>query len=243
MELDARDHILFRADGRTSLPTHQILKIGERMECTSAGHDYVMEASKSAMSRTEEEKMLAGEFYQAFDPTLLQQRQTAKQLCYQLNQTSPLEVATRKSIVRKLIPLSTLAIWVESPFHVDYGIHMEVGDNFYANHGCTILDCNKVKIGKNCLLAPHVCISAATHPIDPTLRAAGAEFTAPITIGDNVWIGANATICPGVRIGNNVVIGAGAVVTKDIIDDVVVAGVPAKVIRKVDKAHEKAPNN
>jgi maltose O-acetyltransferase len=82
-------------------------------------------------------------------------------------------------------------------------------------------------------VAPHVCISAATHPIDPILRAAGAEYPAPITIGDNVWIGANATICPGVTIGNNVVVGAGAVVTKNVVDNVVVAGVPAKVIRKV----------
>eukprot|EP00980_Cylindrotheca_fusiformis_P011378 scaffold2638_cov114-Cylindrotheca_fusiformis.AAC.6 len=184
--------------------------------------------------------MLAGELYQSFDPILLEQRQRAKQLCFQLNQTSPLEVETRMSIVKQLIPHhSNGLIWVESPFHVDYGIHLRVGDNFYANHGCTILDCNTITIGNNCLLAPSVCISAATHPVDdPTARASGAELTAPITIGDNVWIGANATICPGVTIGNNVVIGAGAVVTKDIVDDVVVGGVPAKVLRKIDKNRE-----
>jgi maltose O-acetyltransferase len=126
--------------------------------------------------------------------------------------------------------------WVESPFHVDYGIHLQVGSNFYANHGCTILDCNRIQLGKNCLLAPHVCISAATHPLDPTLRASGAEYTAPITIGDNVWIGANATICPGVTIGNNVVVGAGAVVTKDFPDNVVIGGVPAKILKTVEQS-------
>jgi maltose O-acetyltransferase len=208
------------------------LQLKSTMETTSAAADGAS-ATDAAGVTTEEEKMLAGEFYEAFDPHLLQQRQNAKQLCFQLNQTSPLEIEIRESIVRQLIPHSTKTIWVESPFHVDYGVHLEVGENFYANHGCTILDCNKVKIGKNCLLAPHVCISAATHPIDPTLRAAGAEYTAPVTIGDNVWIGANATICPGVTIGNNVVVGAGAVVTKNVVDNVVVAGVPAKVIRKV----------
>lgn len=200
---------------------------------SAAAADGASATDDATRMTTEEEKMLAGEFYQAFDPHLLQQRQNAKQLCFQLNQTSPLEIEIRESIVRQLIPHSTKKIWVESPFHVDYGVHLEVGENFYANHGCTILDCNKVKIGTNCMLAPHVCISAATHPIDPTLRAAGAEYTAPITIGDNVWIGANATICPGVMIGNNVVVGAGAVVTMDVVDNVVVAGVPARIIRKV----------
>lgn len=189
--------------------------------------------------KTEKEKMLAGEFYDAFDPVLLQERQHAKELCFQFNQISPLEKEKRKEIIQKLIFRNERneaigeTAWIESPFHVDYGLHLEVGENFYANHGCTILDCNKIRIGKGCLLAPHVCISAATHPIDPTLRAAGAELTAPITIGDNVWIGANATICPGVTLGNNVVVGAGAAVTKDFPDNVVIGGVPARVLKHV----------
>ncbi|KAL3945408.1 MAG: hypothetical protein SGBAC_000541 [Bacillariaceae sp.] len=189
---------------------------------------------------TEEEKMLKGELYQAFDPVLLEQRQQAKRLCFELNQTSPLEVDTRQRILQELLPTSKESknVWIESPFHVDYGVHLHVGDNFYANHGCTILDCNECTIGKNCLLAPHVCISAATHPIDPVLRSSGAELTAPIAIGDNAWIGANATICPGVTLGNNVVVGAGAVVTKSFGDNVVIAGVPAKVIRHVEVSSE-----
>jgi maltose O-acetyltransferase len=205
------------------------------------------------MTKSEKEKMLDGEFYQAFDPELLQARQRAKVLCFQLNQTSPLDTERRQKIVKELLGTGgdndnndnndndndNAMIWIESPFHVDYGLQLQVGPNFYANYGCTILDCNLVTIGKNCLLAPHVCISAATHPIDPTLRAAGAEFTAPITIGDNVWIGANATICPGVTIGNNVVVGAGAVVTKDFPDNVVIGGVPAKVLKQI-KVEETA---
>lgn len=198
------------------------------------------DAEVSSVKMTKEEKMLKGELYQAFDPVLLEQRQRAKRLCFQLNQTSPLEVESRQAIIQELFPNSkgSKNIWIESPFHVDYGTHMHVGDNFYTNHGCTILDCNKITIGNNCLLAPHVCMSAATHPIDPVLRSSGAELTAPITIGDNAWIGANATICPGVTLGNNVVVGAGAVVTKSFGDNVVIGGVPAKIIRHVEVSSE-----
>jgi len=183
--------------------------------------------------KSEKQKMLDGEFYDASDPVLLKERQRAKELCFRFNQTSPLQTKQRQEIMYELLGKSRICI--ESPFHVDYGSHLEVDDNFYANHGCTILDCNKIKIGKNCLLAPHVCISAATHPIDPTLRAAGKEYTAPVTIGDNVWIGANATICPGVTLGDNVVVGAGAVVTKDFPNNVVIGGVPAKILKKVNE--------
>lgn len=180
--------------------------------------------------------MLAGEFYQAFEDDLVRDRQRAKDLCFRFNQMNPLRKDERQALLAELLPQAadSSKLWVESPFHVDYGYLLQVGENFYANHGCTILDCNVVKIGKNCLLAPHVCISAATHPIDPTLRAQGAEYTAPITIGDNAWIGANATICPGVTLGNNVVVGAGAVVTKDFPDNVVIGGVPAKIIKYVN---------
>lgn len=203
-----------------------------------------MTKDEEATEMPEEEKMLKGELYHAFDPILLEQRQQAKRLCFQLNQTSPLEVETRLSIIQELLPNSkdSKNIWIESPFHVDYGIHLHVGDNFYTNHGCTILDCNKVTIGKNCLIAPHVCISAATHPIDPILRSSGAELTAPITIGDNAWIGANATICPGITLGDNVVVGAGAVVTKSFGDNVVIGGVPAKIIRHVEVSNETKDN-
>ncbi|MCU0351509.1 MAG: sugar O-acetyltransferase [Flavobacterium sp.] len=178
--------------------------------------------------------MLAGELYDAFDAELLGERQAAKELCFQFNSKSPVsQKEDRKTILQQLLQVEDA--WIESPFHVDYGLHCKVGKKFYANHGCTILDCNVVTIGDNCMLAPHVCISAATHPLEVERRARGEEFTAPVTIGDNVWIGANATICPGVTLGNGVVVGAGAVVTKSFPDNVVVGGVPARILKQVPK--------
>lgn len=178
---------------------------------------------------TELEKMLNGDMYDAADPVLVQMRKDAKILCFELNQTSPANPEKRQEITQKMLGVDDAN--VESPFYLDYGCHLKVGKQFYANHGCTILDCAMISIGDNCLLAPHVVISSAAHPLSAKIRSAGPEYAKPIAIGNNVWIGASATICPGVTIGNNVVIGAGAVVTKDVPHSVVVAGVPAKVIR------------
>ena len=181
---------------------------------------------------SEKQKMLRGELYQAFEPGLTQERLQAKQLCFELNQTPPTNQKRRRELVGKLLGRDDA--WIESPFHVDFGYNIQVGQGFYANHGCTILDCNVIRIGKNCLLAPHVCLSAATHPLQAQTRAQGWELTAPITIGDNAWIGANVTICPGVTIGDNVVVAAGAVVTKgEYPSNVILAGVPAKILRSI----------
>lgn len=182
--------------------------------------------------------MLAGELYQAFDPELVAERQKAKSLCFRLNATPPDEKEKRDAIVKDLLGLQDhddddQSAWIESPFWVDYGIHCRIGKNFYANHGCTILDCNLVTIGDRCLLAPGVCISAATHPLEAERRAAGEEYTAPITLGNDCWLGANSTICPGVTLGNGVVVGAGAVVTKSFGDNVVLGGVPARVLKTI----------
>jgi maltose O-acetyltransferase len=191
----------------------------------------------SVKLKSEKEKMMAGELYDAFDPQLLAERNRAKDLCFQLNQTSTLNTEKRRELTRQLFSVNDPH--VESPFHCDYGYNIQVGKNFYANHGCIILDCNLVEIGDNCLLAPNVVISAATHPLEGGKRAAGLEYTAPIRIGDNVWIGANATINPGITLGNGVVVGAGAVVTKSFPDNVVVAGVPAKIIRYIQQVPEQ----
>jgi len=188
--------------------------------------------------KTELEKMIDGDLYDAFVPILLNMRNKAKQLCFELNQTPPLEVDKRKAIAAQILGRQEQDALIESPFHCDYGVHLKVGRNFYANHGCTILDCAPITIGDNCLLAPHVCITSATHPLSAKRRAAGEEYTRPITIGNNVWIGASATICPGVTIGNNVVVGAGAVVVKDAPDNVVVGGVPAKIIKQIDNDND-----
>lgn len=122
---------------------------------------------------------------------------------------------------------------VNPPFYCDYGSYIEVGKNFFANYNCTILDVAKVTIGDNCFMAPNVAIYTAGHPIYPDVCSAMWEYGKQVTIGDNVWIGGNTVICPGVNIGCNVIIGAGSVVTKDIPDWAVAAGNPCKVLRMI----------
>ena len=124
---------------------------------------------------------------------------------------------------------------VEQTFHCDYGCHIHVGEDFYANYDCTIIDVCEVRIGDNVFLAPKVGIYTAGHPIDAGVRNSGLEFGAPVTIGDNVWIGGNAVINPGVTIGSNVVIGSGSVVTKDIPDNVIAVGNPCRVLREITR--------
>ncbi len=127
-------------------------------------------------------------------------------------------------------------IYIEPPFHCEYGTHIQVGKNFYANTGCVMLDVAKVTIGDNVLFGPNVCIYTAGHPIHPEIRNSGYEYGIPIVIGDNVWIGGSSVILPGVKIGSNTVIGAGSVVTKDIPDNVCAAGNPCRVIREITEA-------
>ena len=136
------------------------------------------------------------------------------------------------AIVKELFGKSEGA-FVNPPFYCDYGFHIEVGKNFFANYNCTILDVAKVKIGDNCQMAPNVAIYTAGHPVHPAARNSAYEYGIEVTIGDNVWIGGNTVILPGVHIGDNVVIGGGSVVTKDIPDWSIAAGNPCKVIRKI----------
>lgn len=124
-------------------------------------------------------------------------------------------------------------VYFEPPFHCEYGSHITVGENFYANIGCIMLDVAKITIGKNVMFGPNVSIYTAGHPIHPESRNSGYEYGIPVTIGDNVWIGGSCVILPGVKIGNDVVIGAGSVVTKDIPDRVCAAGNPCRVIREI----------
>jgi len=180
--------------------------------------------------KTEKQKMLAEEMYFPFDEELTRDRERAKALCFKLNQTCPTQRSVRAEVIRQLFSTSTDA-WIESPFHCDYGYNISFGKGFYINHGCTLLDAAKISFGDNCLLAPNVVISTAGHPLDPIERASGFEFAKAITIGNDVWFGANVTVCPGVNIGNNVVIGAGSVVNKNLPDNTVCVGVPAKPIK------------
>lgn len=182
--------------------------------------------------RSEKEKMLAGELYSAADEELVRDRDYARNLTFEFNHTKPSEKQLRQDILKQLI-VAKGSFYVEAPFNCDYGYNIQVGDNFYANYGCIILDVNKVSIGDHVLLAPNVQIYTAAHPIDPLLRLSGKEFAKPVNIGNNIWIGGGAIICPGVKIGNNVTVGAGSVVTKDIPDNVVAVGNPCRVIRGI----------
>ena len=179
---------------------------------------------------TEKQKMLAGELYNGMDPHLVAERMTSRMLLRSFNNSRPDELEWREKLLRELLRAEG-RIWIEPPFYCDYGSNITVGDNFYANFGCVILDVNTVQIGRNALLAPYVQIYTATHPTDPAQRLTGREFAKPIVIGDNVWIGGGAIICPGVTVGSDVTIGAGSVVTKDLPDGVIAAGNPCKVIR------------
>ncbi len=182
---------------------------------------------------TEKQKMLQGEYYNAFEETLLQDRKKAQNLCQQLNNIPDGTLEERSDIIKQLLNTDKV-VWIESPFRCDYGYNIDVGENFYANFGCVILDCNLVKIGDDVKLGPNVQVYTATHPIDPKLRKSGKEMAYPITIGDNVWIGGSCIILPGVTIGKNTVIGAGSIVTKNIPDNVVAVGNPCRVIKDIE---------
>jgi len=180
----------------------------------------------------EKDKMLKGLFYNANDEQLVRERDRARSLLYEFNNLSPDEKEKKQEIIRKLIKTKG-SFHIEAPFYCDYGYNIEVGENFFANFGCVILDVNKVTIGDNVLLGPYVQIYTAAHPTNPIKRLSGKEFGKPIVIGNNVWIGGGAIICPGVKIGNNVTIGAGSVVTKSLPDNVVAVGNPCRIIKRV----------
>ena len=169
------------------------------------------------------------------DGSVLEQQKRARRLTQALNTADRADFDKIAGIVKELFGKSDGA-WVNPPFYCDYGFNIEVGKNFFANYNCTILDVAKVRIGDNCQMAPNVAIYTAGHPIHPATRNTLYEYGIEINIGDNVWIGGNTVICPGVRIGDNVVIGAGSVVTKDIPDWCIAGGNPCKVIRKITEA-------
>jgi maltose O-acetyltransferase len=181
---------------------------------------------------TNKEKMLSGELY-IVDDELRQELLKARQITRLYNVTTEEEADNRKRLLAELFEEIGENIYIEPPFRCDYGSNIAIGENFYANYECIILDVNKVKIGCNVKFGPRVCIYTAGHPIDAEVRRSLLEFGKSVAIGDNVWIGGNAVINPGVVIGNNVVIGSGSIVTKDIPDNVVAAGNPCRVLRAI----------
>ncbi|RCX17391.1 maltose O-acetyltransferase [Fontibacillus phaseoli] len=184
--------------------------------------------------KTEKEKMLGGEWYDASDEELVAKRLKARKLTRQYNQTLEDEREQRTAIMKELLGASGEHVYIEPTFRCDYGSNIYVGNHFYANFDCVILDVCEVHIGDYCFMAPGVHIYTATHPLNPTDRNSGVEFGKPVKIGNNVWIGGRAVIVPGVTIGDNVVIAAGAVVTKDVPNGAVVGGNPAKIIKYVE---------
>ncbi|MFD2627649.1 sugar O-acetyltransferase [Oceanobacillus kapialis] len=183
---------------------------------------------------TEKETMLAGEMYNPANPELVKDRQETRRKVRIYNETIETDEKIRTALLKDLLGSTGETIYMEPTIRFDYGYNTHVGENFYANFDCTILDVCEVRFGDNCMLAPGVQIYTATHPINPTERNSGKEYAKPITFGDNVWIGGRAIINPGVTVGNNVVIASGAVVTKDIPDNVVVGGNPAKIIKEIE---------
>jgi len=182
---------------------------------------------------TEKEKMLRGELYWAGDEELVKDRLNARRLTRLYNETLETEFVVRTELLQELFGTVGKGAYVEPAFRCDYGYNIHVGDNFYANFDCVFLDVCEIRIGDNCFIAPGVHVYTATHPLNAKERTSGAEFGRPVVIGDNVWIGGRAVINPGVKIGHNVVIASGAVVTKDVPDNVVVGGNPARVIKEI----------
>lgn len=186
---------------------------------------------------TEKEKMLSQKLYDAnYDAELIQERLIAKDLCHEYNRLRPSESEKQQSILRKLLGKTRGTFQIVAPFWCDYGYNIELGRNFFANHNLVILDCARVTFGDNVFIGPDCGFHTAGHPIDMERRNQGLEYAYPITVGNNVWIGAGVHVMPGVTIGSNVVIGGGSVVVKDIPDDSVAVGNPCRVIRPITDA-------
>ena len=183
---------------------------------------------------TEKEKMLAGEVYSAVDAELLAELNAVKDLIYEYNLLKPSQDKERRELLKRLLGhVADDKLIINQPFYCDYGKHISVGKRFFANFNLTVLDEALVTIGDDCFMGPNVSIYTACHSTDPQERNSRQEWALPVTIGDNVWIGGSVTILPGVTIGSNVTVGAGSVVTKDVEPNTVVAGNPARIIKRL----------
>lgn len=192
---------------------------------------------------SEKQKMLLGKLYMAADDELRRDNKKSRMLTRLFNNSTEEQIGYRKELLKELFEKTGENLYIEPPFRCDYGCNIAIGNNFYANYDCIIVDVCKVIIGENVMFGPRVGIYTAGHPIDADIRNTGLEFGKPVTIGDNVWVGGSTVINPGVKIGNNVVIGSGSVVTKDIPDNVVAVGNPCRILRKIteeDRAYWEA---
>lgn len=183
---------------------------------------------------SEKEKCRLGELYDANnDEELIAERQRCKDLCYKYNHLLPSESKGREELIVRLLGKTGRNFLIEQPFYCDYGYNIEIGENFYANVNCVVLDEAKVTFGDNVFIAPNCGFYTAGHPFDVEQRNSGLEYARPITVGDNVWIGAHVCVLPGVTIGDNCVIGAGSVVNRDVPAGSLAVGNPCRVIRRI----------
>ena len=180
------------------------------------------------------ERMLRGELYLADDPELQADHARAQELLERYNATRNAEQDERDRLLRQLLGAVGDGVIVKPPFRCDYGSYISIGAATFVNYDCVMLDVAPILIGAACQIATCVQLLTATHPVDPEPRRQGWESGAPITLGDNVWLGGGAIVCPGVTIGDDSVVGAGAVVTRDVAAGVVAAGNPARVLREID---------
>ena len=186
---------------------------------------------------SEKAKAKAGKLYDANnDIELVSEREACKEVCYELNSLRPSQKKERESIIRRLFGKTGKSFLIEQPFYCDYGYNIEIGENFYSNVNCVILDGAKVTFGDNVFVAPNCGFYTAGHALDAEQRIQGLEYAYPITIGNNVWIGAQVCVLPGVTIGDNTIIGAGSVVTKSIPANVLAVGNPCRVLRTITEA-------
>ena len=177
--------------------------------------------------------MLAGELYDPADPELVADRERARELVGLYNRTDATDQESRALLLRELFGSVGENPTVEPPIRCDYGEGITVGDDFFANFGCVFLDVCPIDFGDRCLLGPSVHVYTATHPLDPAIRAEGREYGDPVSVGDDVWIGGQAVLNPGVSVGDRSVVASGAVVTDDVPDDVVVGGNPAEIVKEL----------
>lgn len=188
---------------------------------------------------TEKELMHAGELYDSRDAQLQEDCRRSRQLTRLFNSSTEEQLEYRTELLKKLFKKTGEKIYIEPPFRCDYGCNITIGENFYANFDCIILDVAEVFIGDNVLFAPRVCVYTVGHPTDAYVRNLFVESGRKVFIGNNVWIGGNTVINPGVKIGDNAVIGSGSVVTRDIPENVVAAGNPCRVIREISEDEKR----
>lgn len=182
---------------------------------------------------TEFEKMVSGQLYRADVAELQALRRRAAELCWRLEQLPPSQEAERSALLRELLGGAKGSFIINPGFRCDYGGNITIGANFYANYNCVILDCAPVTFGDNVFLGPNCSFYTAGHPLDAPTRNSGLEFARPITVADDVWLGGNVAVLPGVTIGRGAVIGAGSVVSRDIPAGVVAVGNPCRPVRKI----------